>query len=81
MAVGKTTAINELLKINNNYVAIYENAISNNELFKSIYTKVDSIFGRDLKQLIYLYDIIERTSKVNSDVIIYDKGIEDILFF
>jgi len=81
MAVGKTTAIKELYKINPNYTAIFEKAAINNELFKSIYTREESLFSIDFKQLIYINDILERTSKVRNDVIIYDKGIEDILFF
>ncbi len=81
MAVGKTTAIKELIRINLNYTAILENTVINNELFKSICTREESLFSIDFKQIIYINDFLERSSKVSNDVIIFDKGIEDILFF
>lgn len=81
MAVGKTTVIRKILESNPGYEVLLENAITNNKLFKSICTRENTLFSRDLKQLIYLNDILERLSKVNSDIILLDKGIEDILFF
>jgi deoxyadenosine/deoxycytidine kinase len=81
MAVGKTTVIRKILESNPDYKVLFENAIANNNLFKSICTRENTLFARDFKQLIYINDILERQSKVTSDIILLDKGIEDILFF
>lgn len=81
MSVGKTTVIQRLLENNFGFSALFENSEFCNRLFNSIYSREDSLFGRDLKQMIYLNDIIERQSKVDTEVVLMDKGIEDILFF
>ena len=81
MSVGKTTVIQRLLENNFGFSALFENSEYCNRLFNSIYSREDSLFGRDLKQMIYLNDIIERQSKIDTEVVLMDKGIEDILFF
>lgn len=81
MSVGKTTVIQRLLENNFGFSALFENSEYCNRLFNSIYSREDSLFGRDLKQMIYLNDIIERQNKIDTEVVLMDKGIEDILFF
>ena len=81
MSVGKTTVIQRLLENNFGLSALCENSEYCNRLFNSIYSREDSLFGRDLKQMIYLNDIIERQNKIDTEVVLMDKGIEDILFF
>jgi len=81
MAVGKTTVIQRLVENNSNFSAIYENSVANNELFSAIYSREITPFGRNLKQMIYINDILQRLSEVDCDVVLLDKGIEDILFF
>lgn len=81
MSVGKTTVIQRLLENNFGLSALFENSEYCNRLFNSIYSREDSLFGRDLKQMLYLNDIIERQSKIDTEVVLMDKGIEDILFF
>ena len=81
MSVGKTTVIQRLLENNFGFSALFENSEYCNRLFNSIYSREDSLFGRDLKQMLYLNDIIERQSKIDTEVVLMDKGIEDILFF
>ncbi len=81
MAVGKTTVIEKLLPHAKDSAALYENAKHNNQLFNSMYSRVESLFGRDLKQMIYINDVIERLSTLENPIVFVDKGIEDILFF
>ncbi|MGH4036772.1 MAG: hypothetical protein ACRQFF_02865 [Sphaerochaeta sp.] len=81
MAVGKTTVIQKLVENNRNFCAIYENSMANNELFSTIYSRESTPFGRNLKQMLYINDILQRLSEVDCDVVLLDKGIEDILFF
>ncbi len=81
MAVGKSTVIKKLLSDTKDFAVLYENADHNNQLYNSIYSREESLFGRDLKQIIYINDMIERLSKLTNTIVILDKGIEDILFF
>ncbi len=81
MAVGKTTIINKIIENSNNVYAIFENAIANNQLFNSICKRESSIFTLDFKQLIYINDIIERKEKADKDILIFDKGLEDIIYY
>ncbi|NCD04824.1 MAG: hypothetical protein EOL97_01785 [Spirochaetia bacterium] len=81
MAVGKTTIIKKIIENNNNAYAIFENAVANNQLFNSICKRESSILTLDFKQLIYIYDIIERKEKADKDILIFDKGLEDIIFY
>jgi len=81
MAVGKTTIIKKIIENNNNAYAIFENAVANNQLFNSICKRESSILTLDFKQLIYINDIIERKEKADKDILIFDKGLEDIIFY
>ncbi len=81
MAVGKTTIIKKIIENNNNAYAIFENAVANNHLFNSICKRESSILTLDFKQLIYINDIIERKEKADKDILIFDKGLEDIIFY
>ncbi len=81
MAVGKTTIIKKIIENNNNEYAIFENAVANNHLFNSICKRESSILTLDFKQLIYINDIIERKEKSDKDILIFDKGLEDIIYY
>ncbi len=81
MAVGKTTIIKKIIENNNNAYAIFENAVANNHLFNSICKRESSILTLDFKQLIYINDIIERKEKADKDILIFDKGLEDIIYY
>lgn len=81
MAVGKTTIIKKIIENNKNTYPIFENAVANNQLFNSICKREGSILTLDFKQLIYINDIIERKEKADKDILIFDKGLEDIVFY